>query len=144
MQIRPLVPEDAAQVAPLCGQLSYASTAEQVEARLRRIALTPTDAALGAFAPDGQLLGWVHVQERALLEAEVFAEVCSLVVDEQVRGRGVGGALMAACEAWALARGLGRMRVRSNVKRTRAHAFYERLGYAVTKSQHVFQRLLAG
>ena len=108
----------------------------------RRLSRTPTDAALGAFTPEGRLLGWVHVQERALLESEPFAEVCSLVVEERERGRGVGAALMGACERWALARGLGRMRVRSNVKRAPAHAFYGRLGYAVVKSQHVFQRVL--
>ena len=39
-------------------------------------------------------------------------------------------------------RGLSRMRVRSNSLRERTHAFYERLGYRVTKSQKAFDKTL--
>jgi hypothetical protein len=35
---------------------------------------------------------------------------------------------------------VGRVRVRSNIVRTDARRFYERLGYAVTKTQNVFDR----
>jgi GNAT superfamily N-acetyltransferase len=99
------------------------------------------DAALGALAGE-QLVGWVHVQGRRSLELEPFAEVCALVVDDGARGRGVGRKLMEAAEAWAKNQGYGSVFVRSNVKRHRAHSFYEGLGYTATKTSRVFLKTL--
>jgi GNAT superfamily N-acetyltransferase len=45
-------------------------------------------------------------------------------------------------EQWARERGLAVIGVRSNVIRERAHVFYVRLGYTVTKSQKVFRKTL--
>jgi GNAT superfamily N-acetyltransferase len=54
----------------------------------------------------------------------------------------VGRALVDQGEAWARARGLATIGLRSNVIRERAHQFYLRLGYKVTKSQKVFRKSL--
>lgn len=45
------------------------------------------------------------------------------------RGEGIGAALMAHVEAEARRRGAVRVQLTSNRVRTRAHAFYERLGF---------------
>ncbi|MGJ9422498.1 N-acetyltransferase family protein [Aeromicrobium sp. CF3.5] len=45
------------------------------------------------------------------------------------RGEGIGAALMTHIEDAARARGAARIQLTSNRARTRAHAFYERLGY---------------
>lgn len=55
-----------------------------------------------------------------------------LVVDEQVRGRGVGRRLVEEAEQWARARGAPRMSLTSAVHRKEAHEFYVRLGYQQT------------
>lgn len=143
VHVRHLTPRDAPALSPLCGQLAGQATPEQVVARLGRIgALGPTHALYGAEV-DGRLVGYVHVFERHLLEQEPFAEVGALVVDAGARGQGAGRALMEAAEAWGASRGLASLRLRSNVVRAPAHRFYERLGYRVTKSQHVFVKRLA-
>ena len=49
---------------------------------------------------------------------------------------------MKAAEAWARKRGCNEMRVQSNVLRRRAHAFYERHGYAKIKSQYHLRKTL--
>lgn len=141
--VRHLTPADAPALAPLCRQLAGQATPEQVVARLARVAaLGPSHALYGAER-DGRLVGFVHVFERHVLENEPFAEAGALVVDEAARGTGAGRALMEAAEAWAASRGLATLRLRSNVVREPAHRFYERLGYRVTKSQHVFVKRLA-
>jgi hypothetical protein len=48
-----------------------------------------------------------------------------------------------AAEAWARSHGGAAMRVRSNVVRPEAHAFYGRLGYGRQKTQHCYARALA-
>ncbi|HEY4595273.1 MAG TPA: GNAT family N-acetyltransferase, partial [Thermoanaerobaculia bacterium] len=63
-----------------------------------------------------------------------------LVVDESRRGGGIGAALVEAAAEWAAGHGFRTLRVRSNAVRERTHAFYERLGFARTKSQIVFAR----
>jgi len=59
----------------------------------------------------GNALGWVLVyrdsNEIYVVEEErAVATIRELYVDEEVRGRGVGQALIAACENWARAQGL--------------------------------------
>jgi GNAT superfamily N-acetyltransferase len=80
--------------------------------------------------------------ERELLESGRRCEILGLVVDSTHRGRGVGRRLVQAAEAWALARGLDQMAVRSNVGRAESHPFYERLGYVRAKTQHAYRKRL--
>jgi GNAT superfamily N-acetyltransferase len=84
------------------------------------------------------IVGWIHVGLRRVLEADDRAEILGLVVSSQARKRGAGRALIAAAESWAARLGLSEVVVRSNVARAESHPFYERLGYARTKTQHVY------
>lgn len=58
------------------------------------------------------------------------------------RLRAIGRALMERAEAWAWDMGLAAVRLRSNVIRAEAHAFYARIGYAPVKTQKVFAKEL--
>jgi GNAT superfamily N-acetyltransferase len=66
--------------------------------------------------------------------------VVGLVIDETVRSRGVGKLLLQKAEAWAKHAGCKSMSVRSNVKRKRAHEFYEKNGYEHYKTQKAFRK----
>ena len=131
--------DDLPLITSLAGELGYPASAEEMVPRLTALLATPeTDA---VFVTDA---GWIHVALVKSLESAPFAEIRGLVVAETRRGRGLGAELVAAAEEWARTRGVARIRVRSNVKRERTHAFYERLGYDTTKSQKVFDKKLAG
>jgi GNAT superfamily N-acetyltransferase len=142
VRIRPIEPRDAAALVPLCGQLGYPATLQQVERRLPRLLGQPGQGLLGAETATGQLVGWVHVQSRTVFESDPFAEICGLVVDENARGHGVGRDLVAAAEQWAVAEGHTVIRVRSNVIRTATHRFYQNRGYTIVKSQISFTKPL--
>ncbi|MHB8417141.1 MAG: GNAT family N-acetyltransferase [Myxococcales bacterium] len=114
-----------------------------MKSRLRALVTSTTDACLAAETADGRLLGWIQVQGRCLLESDPFAEIVGLVVDGAHRSRGVGHELAAAAERWAKERGYAELRVRSNVKRERAHRFYQREGYRLRKTAHVFVKAIA-
>jgi len=142
INIRPATPGDAPAVADLATQLGYPTTPEQAEARLRDLATRPENAVLAAEA-DGAVVGWIHVAGSHGIEADPFAVILALVVDAAHRGGGIGAELVAAADEWAVRHGFRTLRVRSNVVRERTHAFYERLGFARTKSQVVFARSTA-
>ena len=140
--IRPAAAGDAPEIAELATQLGYPSTAEQIARRLEALRGAPDSAVLVAGAESGPLLGWIHVSANRLVESDPDAEIRGLVVDEAARSGGIGRRLVEEAESWALRRGFGRISVRSNVIRDRAHRFYERLGYERKKTQHKFQKRL--
>lgn len=140
MVVRSMTARDAGAVAALSGQLGYPSTPEQVTMRFRNLARDPDSAVLVAEDRNGNLLGWVHASGRRFLESDPFAEIGGIVVDAGSRRRGVGRALLLEAEKWARERGYTTLRIRSNMKRTEARPFYERMGYQVVKSQYVFEK----
>jgi GNAT superfamily N-acetyltransferase len=126
----------------LVEELGYPATEREVSARLARVLSEPAQAVFVAEAR-GEIRGWVHVQEFLSLASEPAGLIAGLVVDARVRRAGVGRGLVAVAEGWARARGLTSMRLRSRVTRGGAHAFYERLGYAVAKRQLQFRKELS-
>ena len=135
---------DLPAVRNLAEQLGY--SAEIVDLARRFYALTKSQDHKLFVARNGdqQAVGWVHVgTEMASLIADDRAGIGALVVDSQARSRGIGASLMKTAEKWASDRNLKLMRVRSNMKRSEAHRFYQRQGYEIVKSWHLFTKTLA-
>lgn len=141
-EIRRAGVEDAEAIARLSGMFGYAP---DVAAHLDRLVLllTRPDHAVWVAVDEGRIAGWLHACLQLALESGGYAEISGLVVDEALRGRGFGAALLRAAEDWALERGHAEMRVRSNTIRERAHAFYRREGYEPVKRQQVFVKRFA-
>jgi GNAT superfamily N-acetyltransferase len=133
---------DAARLAELSGQLGYPSTHDQVESRLREIQATAEHAVFVAELATGEVAGALGVFVMRTMEADPRAEIGGLVVDERYRSQGLGQRLMERAEEWAREKHCAEVGLRSNVIRDRAHAFYERLGYRVVKTQKSFRKIL--
>ena len=88
------------------------------------------------------MVGWIDLSVEYHLQSEPAVLIGGLVVGESARGRGIGRQLCEAAEDWTRARGVARLRVRSNVIRERAHSFYLRDGYARVKTSAVFEKIL--
>jgi GNAT superfamily N-acetyltransferase len=141
-RIRLAQPSDHARMAELAGQLSYPSTAEEIASRLQGINGSAEGAVFVAELDSGEIAGWIAVFVYRTVEADARAEVSGLVVDERFRSQRVGEHLLARVEEWARAAGCQAIGLRSNVIRDRAHAFYERHGYAHVKTQKAFGKQL--
>lgn len=133
---------DAPQLALLAGQLGYASTEEEVAARLREILADSRHVIFIAEGKDSQIAGYVEVFPLRTVASNPHVEIGGLVVDESCRSQGVGRLLMARAEEWARSTGFREARLRSSVIRERAHLFYENLGYRVNKTQKSFRKAL--
>jgi GNAT superfamily N-acetyltransferase len=141
MSIREMRASDLPAVVALCEQLGYPTSYDVLTGRFAMLNGRRGEQMLVAVE-DEAVWGWIHVRRVDSLESDPHAEVWGLVVDDRVRSQGIGRALLQVAERWAADHGLGTVRVRSNVVRERAHAFYERAGYAVVKRQAVFEKRL--
>ena len=134
--------EDIAAISALCTQLGYPSSPEQIGERLDAILADSEHIVLVAERATGEVIGWVQIHVRKLIVVDRHAEIVGLVVAKAHRGWNVGRRLLEAAEAWALEQGCAAVRLRSNVLRTDAHRFYDKLGYKMTKTQHAYRKAL--
>jgi GNAT superfamily N-acetyltransferase len=140
IKVRRARPDDAEPIAALMAQLGYDVPAPAVTARLERL---EERRAVFVATDCERVVGWA-----ALLIDEAFVDgfgafLEGFVVDEAVRSRGIGVALLEAVEARARERGCAEIRVQSNVLRERAHSFYERNGYTKVKAQYQLRKALS-
>ncbi len=134
--------DDAAKLADLCGQLGYPSTQEQVAERLK-VLVDDRDHAIFVAEMGGEVVGWVQALVLRLLVEDAQAQIGGLVVDEAHRNQKIGEKLMEAAEEWTREQGLRRVYVTSNIKRERAHKFYERIGYEKLKTSFAFTKIVS-
>lgn len=139
-QIRGARPADHARMAELAGQLGYPATGEDIARRLRGMENSAEHAVFVAELAGGEIAGWIGVFLYRAVEIDPRAEISGLVVDERFRSQGVGLELLERAEQWAREKGCTAAGLRSNVIRSRAHAFYERNGYEHFKTQKSFRK----
>ena len=83
---------------------------------------------------DGAIVGWAALYEHEaptyVVESERrCAVICEAYVDEAVRGKGAGRALLAAGEAWARGRGISVLHIGHLAENRRASAVYDKAGF---------------
>lgn len=110
-------------------------------AAFARIAASP-DTWLIVGEENGRLTGTYQLTLLAGLAAkgQTRAQVESVRVLPELRSRGIGARMMADAETRARALGAGIIQLTTHNSRTRAHAFYERLGF--TQSHKGYKRVL--
>ena len=138
LTLRLLESTDADAVSALLPDLGYEATPDQVARRLAALRAWPDQEAFVAEI-DGRVVGLCHVQGVRMLASDGYAEIQALVVSAARQGEGLGRKLVAHACDWAFARGYDRVRLRSNVVRDEAHAFYEHLGFEKAKASYAFE-----
>ena len=129
-RVREAMPRDAAALTGLIRELGYEAT--EAEVRKRLAALRKRGEPPLVADRDG-VIGCLTWHVRIMLHRpRPVGRISMMVVTERARGGGVGAALLEAAEARLHALGCGLVEVTSNMKRMRAHAFYERRGYERT------------
>jgi predicted N-acetyltransferase YhbS len=142
MNIREARPEDAARLAEISDvALGYASPPEDTRRRLIDVTAKPEHFLRVAEDERGEVIGFIHACSYDTLYYDPVKYVMALAVDPAWQGKGVGKALLTACEEWAKADGAMGVRLSSGSNRLGAHAFYKHLGYAVRKEQKSFWKI---
>ena len=129
IEVRPARDEDADAVAEQLGHLGYPAPAADMPARLARLRARGEADTFVALA-GRRVVGLATVHARDVLHhARPVVQLTALVVSPDVRGRGVGRALVGVVERWAAERGADRLVLTTALHRAEAPAFYERLGF---------------
>lgn len=134
-------PED---VEGLCGlvrnELGYADvTANEVGVLLEKMLDSDNYFTIVAEA-DGIICGYISAVREISLESGEYYRVIGLAVKSEYQGQRLGTALLTLAESNAKVEGARLITLSSNFKRTRAHEFYEKLGY--TKTSFAFKKIL--
>jgi len=140
LEIRRARSEDIPRLAELACQLGYPSSSGEVALRFEAVQKSREHAVFVAETSRREIAGWICAFIYRTLESDTRAEISGLVVDENHRSRRVGERLLEKAEEWARENGCRSTGLRSNVIRTRAHAFYERNGYEHYKTQKSFRK----
>jgi len=128
--VRHATEADAPAIAVLMAQLGYPDTVAAISARVAKAGPEGPDAVLVA-EHDGIAAGVAGVHLIPLFHRDGFlARITSLVVASHLYGRGIGSALLAACERWAADHHAERVEITSGDARDEAHGFYEHRGFA--------------
>ena len=77
----------------------------------------------------GVVVGFVHGGERRHFSGEKDAYVGELVVARHAERQGIGRALLAEVERWAVGRGVRRLTLETGAANSSARAFYAALGF---------------
>ncbi len=141
--IREVKLADTLSINNLNEQLGYQSTTEGVRERLTEILNSDLQKVYVAETENNTVVGWIHVFGTIRLESSRFAELGGLIVSSEMRGKKIGEKLVDKAEEWAKEKGYTKIRVRCQVKRVKAHLFYERTGYNCLKEQKVFEKIFA-
>ena len=131
--------DDAEEIAALADRLGYPCDAGVVRARLGRY-LDNHDERVVVVEAEGKVAGWASVGIVDHLFLEPYVEISGFVIEESLRGHGLGRVLMAEVERWAREKGLPLIRLRANAIRKGAHAFYGRMGFEKKKEQYTFEK----
>lgn len=131
--LRPATTDDAAAIAGLLTQLGYPTLVDAARARLADLLRRGPPDRVVVAEMDGKVVAvmTLHLTPE-LHRARPIGRVTALVVDESVRGSGVGAEMMEEAERILREDGAGLLELTSNMRRVDAHRFYERLGYQKT------------
>ena len=108
--IRPMAIADAGAVAALAQQAGYRATSIDIARRHDAVMSLPHSMLFVAQGAE-DVIGWAHVHGISHLLSDSYAAVLGLVVRSDLRGHGVGRALIDECRRWAQSNGFVDLRL---------------------------------
>ena len=122
-------------------EMGYDYPLEHTAQRLERLLTSPIDRIFVAEA-GGEVVGYVHAQHYELLYAHPMKNIMGIAVSTAHKRKGIGAALLAKVEEWAMQESCAGVRLVSGSARTAAHEFYRRCGYGGGREQLNFKKML--
>jgi GNAT superfamily N-acetyltransferase len=123
---------DAAEMARQITILGHPATTEEIIERWEPWS-AEGNTCFVAQKEDGTLAGLITLHKMFVLHRpRPLGRITALVVDDTLRGTGLGRVLVEAAEEFFANAGCGMLELTSHASRVPAHEFYEHLGYERT------------
>jgi len=129
---------DLPQVLLLAEQLGYPSDILTIQKRFETLTHSPFHQLI-VYRSENKINGWIHLEVVFDLIEEPKLEIKALVVDEKLRGKGIGSELLKAAKIWGINNRLHTAYLSCNILRKQTHAFYYREGFELVKTSHFFE-----
>ncbi|HDT6543430.1 TPA: GNAT family N-acetyltransferase [Kluyvera ascorbata] len=127
--------KDIPSLSKLFLQLGYQTEGERLE---KHIAQEHPSLSILVAESEKELCGVIVMNFiTPLHENSLWALISALVIDESLRGAGIGRKLLIAAEQIALEKGCSQIELSSSERRVRAHKFYEDNGYQEVRKRFV-------
>jgi len=139
--IRAMAPTDISAARLLLAQLGYELDTNEVERRYNAV-IERGEHAVFVAEENGRIIGFLHLYERPAFDKPPEVIVQAIVIDQSLRRTGIGKTIMRMAERWALERGYSSIALTSNISRSVAHSFYNRLGYKIEATSHLLRKQL--
>jgi GNAT superfamily N-acetyltransferase len=139
LRIRDASPEDVEALALLMNELGYPTTIGEMSTRFQNISVHPDYKTIVAVLNE-DIVGMAGLFKGAFYEKNgLYMRILAFVVKQSSRKLGIGKLLIKASEDWAIEQGLNTILINSGNRdeRQAAHAFYQKMGYAVKSSGFV-------
>jgi ribosomal protein S18 acetylase RimI-like enzyme len=82
---------------------------------------------------NNNLIGYIQLMPDLHIGKEPYLEIVQILVAENYRSAGIGKELFEKSKEYARELGLSILKLNTRVQRSRAHVFYERLGFELEK-----------
>lgn len=135
--LRDATADDIATLTELSIELGYPDSKEDIYKRFVILESKPEHRIIVAER-DSQVIGLMSFFPLDLLfGAGKLGRITALIVTKPKRGMGVGKMLVQKAEELAMETGCHRLELTTNIHRTEAHTFYERLGFEANAKRFI-------
>ncbi|WP_289029073.1 GNAT family N-acetyltransferase [uncultured Paraglaciecola sp.] len=136
LEIRAAQIGDANVISSLLAQLGYDTAPSKIEVLVSMAASGNNKICVGVLS--GQVIAMMSVIFfNYFPSAEKLCRITSIIVDESVRGSGVGSKLIDYARSIALAEKCSMLEVTTSLRREQTQAYYESIGFQKTSYKYV-------
>lgn len=130
LEFQELTPEDSDAIVPLANKMRLDIDAEKMRVYLAEMFKFPTYHCFGLWQK-GKLVaasnGWITVRFYSGKQLEVD----NVIVDPDIRSKGVGKYFFSCIQAWARQNDCNTIELNTYVQNSKSHKFYYNEGYAI-------------
>lgn len=138
--ISPANIEDTRKMCELARQLGYICEEEVAKVKIESYLKDFKKTIL--LAKSKEVVGWCTLSIIENFYMDDYVLLSGLIVDENIRGKGIGKLIIKEAEKWAISKGIYKIQLNANVVRKDAHEFYKKQGFTLKKEQYQFQKSL--
>ena len=128
--------DDVEELASLMNELGYSTSVSEMTARMKPVFVHPDYKTIVAVLNE-KVVGMAGLYKGLFYENNgQYMRIAAFVVKQSRREQGIGKLLIGAAEAWAVTQAINTVVIssRNRDERRAAHAFYQKMGYAIKSS----------